>query len=422
MTPAGKSLPSLSGADWLIRSETQIVFAALASAGIDARAVGGSVRNSLLGLPVKDIDIATPAEPAEVMAAARAAGLKTFETGLKHGTITLVAGQVPFEVTTLRRDEDTDGRHARVVFTQDWAEDAKRRDFTINALYCDAQGQLYDPLGGYPDIVARRVRFIGSAHDRIREDYLRILRFFRFTSDYAEGEPDAAGLAACQDLKQGISTLSGERLRSELLRILVTPRAANNIAIMNTSGLLDHITGVACHPSLLARMIACEDAADFDPDPILRLGSLVLGRPGVSTAVRKHLRLSNPEYERLSRMAMHDRAFMPDATEHAAKAFIYRHGPEAFRDGVMLTWAKSGSTDEPSAVGPWTSRLNLAQSWSAPELPVNGTDVMALGLASGPGVGQVLSAFEDWWIAADFPAEPAVLAAKLNEFVKVTKA
>src|SRR5581483_10750916 len=205
---ASGPLPSLAGADWLVRPETQAVFRALAARGHAARAVGGAVRNALLGRPVIDIDIATPARPEEVMEAARAAGLAAVPTGIAHGTVTVLAAHVPHEVTTLRRDVETHGRHATVAFTDDWEADARRRDFTINALYCSGEGEVFDPLGAYPDLASRRVRFIGDAHERIREDYLRILRFFRLTAEYGEGPPAPEGLAACVAEREGLGRLS----------------------------------------------------------------------------------------------------------------------------------------------------------------------------------------------------------------------
>ncbi len=412
-------LPSLTDAPWLRSNEARAVFCALAAAGHNARAVGGSVRNTLLGLPVKDIDIATPARPEQVISAAQSAGLKTIATGLKHGTVTIIAGHTPFEVTTLRRDVETDGRRATVAFTSDWAEDAQRRDFTINALYCDADGRVHDPLGGYPDLAARRVRFIGRAEDRIREDYLRILRFFRFTSEYASGAPDAVGLSACAELKAGIGQLSSERLRAEMLRILITPRAVESVEWMQAAGVLPVVLGLYANPENFGAIVKAEAAAAVEPDAILRLGSMTLQKPGDAKALRNKLRLPNDEYERLSRMAMADPAFDPQSPERDAKAFLYRHGPQAFRDGVMLSWARGVSR---ATTERWQDRLNLAQRWQPPQLPVNGAGVMALGIESGPAVGRVLSAFEDWWITADFSDDAFVLDAKLSELVKVTKA
>ncbi len=416
--PTFLPLPSLAQASWLRSPETQAVLAALANAGHDARIVGGAVRNALMDRPVKDIDIATTAAPAAIIDAARNAGLRAIETGIEHGTITVVSAHTPFEVTTLRRDVETDGRRARVEFTADWAEDARRRDFTINALYCNANGKIFDPLGGYEDLVHRRVVFIGSAEDRIREDYLRILRFFRFTAECTNGPPDLAGLQACLALKSGISQLSGERRRMELLRILATTRAPAIAAVMAETGVLRIALGLDGDVAMLARVANIEDAAGILPDPVLRLGAIGLTKPSAAIALRDSLKLPSIEDERLSRMALPDRSFDPSASEIEAKAFVYRHGPQFFRDGVILTWARTAADTHDLD---WLDRLNLTQRWQAPELPVRGTDVLALGIASGPEVGRILSAFEDWWIASDFPMTPALLAKRLQQTITVTK-
>ena len=217
--------PSLAGAEWLKRRETSAVFGALQGDRIETRAVGGAVRNALLGLPVTEIDLATTAEPESVMALAQEAGLKAVPTGIDHGTVTVIADGLPFEVTTLRRDVETFGRHAKIAYTTSWEEDAKRRDFTLNALYADRDGKVFDPLGSYDDLAAGRVRFIGDAEARIKEDFLRILRFFRFHAYYGKGDMDAAGLKAAVKLRAGLEQLSAERVAGELRRILVAPQA-----------------------------------------------------------------------------------------------------------------------------------------------------------------------------------------------------
>ena len=297
--------PRLTSAGWLTTSETQAVFCALEAGGHEARAVGGAVRNALMGLPVKDVDIATPALPEEVMKLANRAGLKPLATGIEHGTVTVVANHVPFEVTTLRRDVETFGRHARVTFTKDWTEDAQRRDFTMNALYCTSDGTVHDPLGGYADITARRVRFIGEARDRIREDYLRILRFFRFTAEYARGVPDAAGLSACTELASGLSSLSRERIRAELLRLLGAPAAVPTLAVMEKSSILGRVLPGAGNVTITARLTEIEAALGRAPDSILRLSALAASHPGDALALRDTLRLSSAEYERIARY-IHD--------------------------------------------------------------------------------------------------------------------
>ncbi len=411
--------PSLAGAPWLIRAETRAVLEAIERGGYEARVVGGAVRNALLDEPVKDIDVATTAVPHEVLRLAEAVHLKAIPTGIEHGTVTVIANHTPIEVTTLRRDVETFGRHARVTFTTDWAEDARRRDFTMNALYCSPDGTIHDPLRGFPDLAGRRVRFIGDPHDRIREDYLRILRFFRFTAEYAEGNPDAAGLNASVALSAGLSDLSGERIRAELLRLLTASHAAETLAVMDEAGLVERVLSSRGDLNLLCRVISIEQALDRSADAQLRLGALAAARPGGALALRDRLKLSGTEFERLARMAMPDKSFDPATPEREAKAFLYRHGSEAFTDGAILAWARSG---DPPNHAQRLARLTLPAHWQSPALPVRGTDVMALGVAEGPAVGQVVRAFEDWWIAEDFPADASVLAAALQRLARMASA
>jgi poly(A) polymerase len=414
-SPAG--VPSLADAPWLQAPDTRAVLAALGAGGFEARVVGGAVRNALLGQPVKDIDIATTALPQDVIRAAGQAGLRAVATGLDHGTVTVIAHHRPFEVTTLRRDIETFGRHARVTFTTDWSEDAARRDFTINALYCDAAGTVHDPLGGYPDLAARRVRFIGEAADRIREDYLRILRFFRFTAEYAAGAPDPVGLAASVAAAGGMAQLSAERVRAELLRLLAAPRAVEIVAVMIETGIVETLIGVAGDVALLGRLTAIETALEAPPDPILRLAALAGAGRGLS-ALGERLRLSNAEAERLARLVMPDPAFLPESAERDARAFLYRFGTEAFSDGVRIAWARSGA---PADSARWRDRLSLPERWPVPQLPVGGADLLDRGLAAGPAIGRVIRAFEDWWIAEDFPREEMRLAKKLSDLVKANR-
>jgi poly(A) polymerase len=389
------------------------VFAALAAQGFAARAVGGAVRNSLAGRPVVDVDIATDARPEEVTRAAQAAGLHAVPTGLAHGTVTVVSGGRPHEVTTLRTDVETHGRHATVAFTEDWTEDARRRDFTLNALYCDADGTLFDPLRGYPDLAARRVRFIGDAGQRIREDYLRILRFFRLTAEFAAGPPDPEGLAACVRERAGLTRLSAERVRVELLRLLAAPRGPEVVALMQDYGLLPSVLGAAPRPSLLARFAAIEAALGLAPDPVLRLAALAVEVIEDAERLRDRLRLSNGEAAKLARAARwHGPDIGPGSAEASARLYLYRHGPAAYRECVLLAWARAG---DPPASEAWRHRLALPERWQAPRFPLKGADAMALGIRSGPRVGEVLRALEDWWIAGDFAADEAVLRARLAE-------
>ena len=270
--------PRISGA-WLQSAALGKVFAALKAGDAEARVVGGAVRNALIGRPVGEIDIATPARPEDVMRLARDAGLGAHPTGLDHGTVTIVADGVPFEVTTLRRDIETDGRRAVVAFTTAWDEDATRRDFTINALYCGKDGELCDPVGGLDDLRKRRVRFIGDPEARIREDYLRILRFFRFSADYGNGQLDAPGLAAAVRLKDGLARLSPERIRAEILKLLAAPKAAEVVRIMHATGILQLVIQAPADPECLARLQAIELALGQPPDALTRLAALAVGDP-----------------------------------------------------------------------------------------------------------------------------------------------
>ena len=416
---AVSDLPRLNTAPWLQRLETQAVFAALAARNFAARAVGGAVRNTLLGLPVTDVDIATTARPDEVVAAAEAAGLKAVPTGIAHGTVTIIAGGTAYEVTTLRKDVETHGRHATVAFTDDWTADARRRDFTLNALYCSAGGEVFDPLSGYADLMARRVRFIGDAGERIREDYLRILRFFRFTATYGEGPPDRSGLVACVRERAGLAVLSGERMREEMLRLLAAPRGAELISVMLDFGLLPQVLGAAPRPGLLARLIHLQAALGLAPDAVLRLAALAVEVAEDTERLRSRFRLSNEETAKLMRAAMRAPAIDPNASENTAKAYLYAEGAAAFQESVLLAWARSG---EESASSAWRGRFALPERWHAPRFPIGGADVMALGVPAGPRVGELLRTLEAWWIAGDFTADEAALRVKLGELAGTTSA
>jgi poly(A) polymerase len=412
--PTPGQLPRIAGADWLARPQTQAVFAALAAGGHMARAVGGAVRNALLARPVVDVDIATTARPEEVIAAAEIAGLLAVPTGIAHGTVTVIADRVPYEVTTLRRDVETHGRHATVAFTDDWEADACRRDFTINALYCSAEGEVFDPLGGAADIEARRVRFIGDARERIREDYLRILRFFRLTAEYAAGAPDADALAACVLERDGLARLSAERVRGELLRLLVAPRGPELVRSMLDYGLLPVVLGSAPRPTLLRRLADLEAALACQPDAVLRLAALAVEVPEDADRLADRLRLANDERARLAGAAGPLPDLGPAVPEAAARAYLYAEGAAAFRSRMLIAWSRSGAAGDSPA---WRERLALPERWQPPRFPLGGTDVMALGVAAGPRVGELLRAVEAWWIAGDFAADEQGLREQLRKLV-----
>lgn len=416
------SPPQITAADWLFDPAAQAVFSAIEAGGHGARAVGGSVRNALLGLPVRDVDIATSATPDEVMRLAAAACLETVATGIDHGTVTVISAGVPYEVTTLRRDVETFGRKARIAFSTDWVEDARRRDFTINAIYCDRSGTIHDPLGGYADIEARRVRFIGDAHARIREDYLRILRFFRFTAEYGHGEkghgePDASGLAACMEERGGLALVSAERIRAELMKLLVAPGALAAVRAMTDGGITGLIVAEAPDVAMLARLVDIETALGLGPDPVLRLAALTAREAADGVRLKERLRLSSAEADELTAVAGHlseDIAYDPASDEHLARAHLYRLGARNWSKRGLLVWAHVAAEPGDSAR---RHRLELPRRWTPPVLPVRGADVIARGVASGPAVGHVIERFEQTWIAADFPSEPALIEARLAEAI-----
>jgi poly(A) polymerase len=409
--------PTLTDAPWLTRPATQAVFAAIEAGGHQVRAVGGAVRNTLLGRPVADVDMATTALPEQTMAAARAAGLEVIATGLQHGTVTVVSGRIPHEVTTLRADVATDGRHATVAFTCDWAADAGRRDLTINALYCDSQGKLYDPLGGLPDLEARRVRFIGDPAARIAEDYLRILRFFRFHAEYAEGPPDAAGAAASVAGRAGFKRLSGERIHHELLKLIAAPGALGALTVMAEHGLLTELLPVVPRLGVLSRLIAVEATCGGGPDAPLRLAALTIGVGEDAVRLNRRLKLSAREQATLDRAAVgYGHPFGLD--DAALERRLYRQGPDVFREQLLFAWALSG---QPPASAAWAHALRLPSRWPVPAMPVKAADVMALGVPAGPMVGRVLRAFEAWWTDARFPGGRHENARKLAEIVEREK-
>jgi poly(A) polymerase len=388
------------------------VFAALAKGGAEARIVGGAVRNALIDLPVKDVDIATTALPDDVMRLARDAGLGANPTGIDHGTITVVADKQTFEVTTLRRDVATDGRRAVVAFTTSWDEDAARRDFTINAIYCATDGTLYDPVGGLDDLRKRRVRFIGHAEARIREDFLRILRFFRFNAEYGDGHLDPVGLAAVGALKDGLSLLSAERVRIETFKLLSAPGAVDVLNVMYKIGILQLILRTRLEPDRLARLAAIEAVLGEAPDALTRLAALAVVEPGDAALLTEQLKLSNAEASKLAVAATGDPGIDPAAPEPAARAALYKLGSDAFRRAARLAWAGSGAS---ANAQDWRARALLPDRWKAPHMPFSGSDVLALGIAPGPAVGGVLQAFERWWIENDFPSDAARQSKMLKE-------
>jgi len=415
-----KNAPAkLEHAEWLAAPDTQAVFEAIEGAGHAVRAVGGTVRNALFGQAVRDIDLATTAPPDEVMRVAEAAGLKAVATGIEHGTVTIVSGGTPIEVTTLRRDIETFGRHARVAFTTDWRADAARRDFTMNALYCDRDGTIFDPLGGYDDLIARRVRFIGSADDRIHEDYLRILRFFRFAAEYGDGPLDENSLAACVRGRGGLAQLSAERVRVELLKLLAAPLALDAIEAMFDHGLLVDVLGSVPALSRLTAWIEFDARHHLGVEPVRRLGALVIRVAEDVERVADRLRLSNKERARLSALAIEKTAPCLPGDQESAKAQLYMLGRDGFLNGLFLA---TGRDVDDTRFAQIAEFVNLAKTWEAPQLPVAGRDILDLGLGSGPEVGDVLARLEQHWVEERFMPDRARLLALAKELIDQSNA
>ena len=387
---------------WMIAPETAAVMDALeAAGGADcARYVGGCVRNTLIGRPVSDIDIATRLAPEQVTKALAAAKLKAVPTGVEHGTVTAISGGKPFEITTLRRDVATDGRRAVVAFTDDWAEDAQRRDFTLNALYARRDGTLFDPTGhGAADARAGRIVFVGEPEARVREDFLRILRFFRFFAWYGAGPADAAALAACEALRGELATLSAERVSKELLKLLGADDPREAVALMARTGVLGEVLPAPIDLARFNGVVAIEEDQLFENDPVLRLAALLPDDQIGAVQFAERLRLSNAQRDRISAALSPTPAFKSWMSPREIRRNLYRLGPEPFRDRAKLAWARAGRT---ATTPQWRGMIALGEGWSAPAFPLTGEDVIAAGVPKGPMVGQVLREVEEWWIDHDF--------------------
>jgi poly(A) polymerase len=387
---------------WMTAPETAAVFDALEAAGGSdcARFVGGCVRNTLIGQPVDDLDIATKLTPEETTRALEAARLKAVPTGVEHGTVTAVSSGKPFEITTLRRDVATDGRRAVVAFTTDWAEDAERRDFTLNALYARRDGSLFDPSGhGVADARAGRIVFVGDAEQRVREDYLRILRFFRFFAWYGSGPPDAAALAACETLRAELRTLSAERVSKEILKLLAAPDPREAVALMVRTGVLGEVLPGPIDLQRFKGVVAIEEDQLFETDPVLRLAALLPDDQVGAAKFAERLRLPNADRDRIAAALGLTPAFKSWMSPREIRRTLYRLGAEAFRDRAKLAWARAGRT---ATTPQWRGMIALGEGWSAPAFPLTGEDVIAAGVPKGPMVGQVLREVEDWWIDHDF--------------------
>jgi poly(A) polymerase len=389
--------------------ETMQVMAALG----EARFVGGAVRNALLGTGVVDIDIAVPMPPQEAMARLKARGIAVIETGLDHGTVTALAGSHAFEVTSLRRDVETDGRRAVIAFTDDWAEDAARRDFTINALYASAEGEIFDYATGVEDLIAGKVRFVGDAATRIAEDYLRVLRLFRFHAWYGKGEIDADGLRAAAAARDKLKSLSAERVQKELLRLLEAANPAPVLRVMAATGILPQLLPGALHLPRLERLVELDAESQAPRDGMLRLAALLPDDDEAAHAAADALKLSNAGRARLEQALGGERIAAP-LSAREARRLLYRVGSSRFRDKLLLAWAGMGKG---ATALQWRMLLEMAANWKRPKLAVTGRDVVQAGVEEGPDVGRILAQVEDWWVGGDFAADEAAQRERLKDVI-----
>lgn len=377
-------------ADWLTAKSTRAVIDALEAARPDcARFVGGCVRNSIMGRPVDDIDIATQLRPENTLKALETAGIRAIPTGIEHGTVTAVIDSEPFEITSLRRDVETDGRRAVVAFTDDWAEDAQRRDFRLNALYASPNGEIFDPVGGgYADAETGRVIFIGDSDERLREDYLRILRFFRFNAWYGAGI-DAEGLAACKRQRGGLSQIARERVWKELKKLLAAPCPRRAVQAMGESGVLDAVLAEHRGIETLHDLELTEQLTSVQPDPMLRLMALLPCSALAVQQTQEALRLSNEESNRLTMWAADNLPNPVGMKSQELRATLYWHGKQAVVDRAMLAGADVRDL------------LAAVRAWKRPDFPIGGDDALAAGL-KGQEIGQALSRAAKIWVDSDF--------------------
>lgn len=401
MTAAEKISPP----DWMGAADTVALFNAITAGGANVRFVGGCVRDAVLGRDVSDIDLATDAEPMRVIELLGEKNIRAVPTGVDHGTITAVPDQRPFEITTLRQDVETDGRRAAVKYTTDWAVDAARRDFTMNALSADPDGSVYDYVDGLKDLRAGIVRFIGAADERIAEDHLRILRFFRFHATYSMTAPDAEALQACRDASSQVEKLSGERVWQELSRILVVAEPMQVFALMEEARILRLLFPVGRSTARLQALAALEGMVKLPPEPIRRLTALIQPDRQEASQIATRLRLSRAETSRLDNLSVsrgESRAGMP---ELALRRSLYTLGVDLFQDLILLDWADQIARDPSVAAGniqDWKETWDAAHDWTPPEFPLTGEDVIAAGVDEGPDVGDILEDIEDWWIEQAF--------------------
>lgn len=421
--PNREATGKLPPLDWLTCAETKAIVAALTADGTEVRFVGGCVRDSIAKRPIKDIDIATPSSPDDVVRLLADAGIRSIPTGIAHGTVTALVGSQSFEITTLRKDIETDGRHAQVEFTDDWLEDAKRRDFTINAMSCSPDGDVYDPFDGMPDLAHGRIRFIGLASERVQEDYLRILRYFRFHGDYGRPPANVDAKSACRTYAAKLKTLSAERIRDEFLRIIMVPDPAEICLMMRGLGVLQEILPEAVNVARLRSVAWLANRAlpadTVTPEPIRRLAALLDPKVGEQGAldVAQRLKLSNKATDQLATLAAPPVTVTPEVPDQELRRLCQRLGGETIRDIALLTWSGEIALTPrlpPARTQGWKATIDLADAWQDRVFPLKGRDVLDLGVPPGPAVGTHLETVKAWWESEDFAPDRAACLAKLK--------
>ena len=408
MDAIGKLAPQ----PWMKAAETRALFKALQAGGKEARFIGGCVRNAVIGMPVKDIDLATPETPHRVLKLLEAANIKAIPTGIDHGTVTAVINSMHYEITTLRIDVENHGRRATVTYTDDWVADALRRDFTINTMSCTIEGNIFDPLSGMNDLDKRWVRFVGSARLRIEEDLLRLLRFFRFHATFGGSDVDQAAITACRTLAPRLNELSAERVQSELFKILEAPNSADTMILMNNELVLKYILPEANNFSRLRTMAWLEthliNMDTINPDKLRRLAAMLRMDEAGHAALAKRLRLSNKQCSRLAIMTKFAHSPVPELSQLKRHHALYDLGADSFRDLALLNWAQEKTIwrqNLPERTEHWKGLIDAADTWQQPTFPIKGDDAKTLGLDQGPAIGKALKKVEAWWRDGDFKAD-----------------
>lgn len=416
-------LGQLEPQPWMTRPETRAVLAALTADGAEVRFIGGCVRDAVLKRKIRDVDLALARPPAEATRLLDRAGIRVIPTGIDHGTVTAIVAGIPYEITTLRVDVETDGRRARVAYTDDWIADAARRDFTINALSCTPDGAIYDYFNGLHDLGRGRIRFVGDARERIGEDVLRLLRFFRFYAHYGRPPPDADALAACRTMADRLPILSGERVRVELLRTLMSEHPSDVFELMRDNRVLAHVLPEAGELGRLRQLAWLEGPGllmgTIAPDAIRRLAAVVATDAAGSRRIAERLRLSNQQRDRLAILVAPPVRVDPDLDHDQVQRILYRWGTAPVRDTALLAWAgeRANSVIPPARSQRWLDLLAAIDAWQPLRFPLKGRDALSLGVGRGPEVGRLLREVESWWEQGGFRADRTACLARLRELI-----